>query len=65
MRAVSPEGEETRCQSIGMIGVGKGKADFRHQNRIVQGCLERIGEDHPKDEIMLRDFGPREGSKEV
>ena len=61
MRAVSPEVEETRCQSIGMIGVGKGETDFLHQNRIVKGCLGRIGEDHPKDEIMLRDFGTTRG----
>ncbi len=33
--------------------------------KYVEGCLERIGEDEPDDEDLLRDFWEDEGERET
>jgi hypothetical protein len=39
--------------------------DERYVEGWVEGCLERIGEDHPKEELLFQDLWEDETQREV
>ncbi len=39
--------------------------DNKYVEGFVEGCLERIGEDEPEDEALLRDMWEDEGERET